>query len=114
ADGTVRLWEAATGEELRRAGERLGLASALAYSPDGKVLAVVTDHGSVLSLREAVPFRELRRLQNPGSGWFTSCVFSPDGRTLVTGGNRLFNREWGGAVCLWDAATGQKLRQLKG
>src|SRR5262249_55685430 len=113
ADGTVRLWEASTGEELRRPGERLSLVSALACSPDGKVLAVVHNAGGVVSLRETASFKELRQLRNPSSGWFTSCVFLPDGKTLVTGGNR-FNRDWEGTLCVWDVATGKELRQLKG
>ncbi len=112
-DGTIRLWDATTGEELRRHRELPGLGSALAFAPDGKSLAAVSDGGMVFSLHEAASFRERWRVRNPGSGWFTSCVFLPDGRTVVTGGTR-FNREWDGTLCLWDVATGKELRQLKG
>src|SRR5262249_9512631 len=49
----------------------------------------------------------------PSSGWFTSCLFSPDGKTLGTAGTR-FNRDWDGTLCVWDVATGKEPRQWKG
>src|SRR5262249_27642548 len=93
-DGSVTLWEWASQREPRR----LRLASvpilALAFSPDGTVLAAGMPHAVVLwdlpgdRLRSTLP---------------AACplVFSPDGRTLATG------VEGGANACLWDWRTGQ-------
>ena len=39
ADGTIRLWDAATGRALATLHDRDGLPCALAFSPDGRTLA---------------------------------------------------------------------------
>jgi RNA polymerase sigma factor (sigma-70 family) len=114
-DATVRLWQAVTGNELCRLGGapfRDGT-NAVAVSPDGHLLAVATNGGTHIRLLESATGKELQRLTNPGSGWFTAVAFSPDGKTLLTGGNR-FRGGWWGTPCLWDVRTGKELRQFQG
>jgi RNA polymerase sigma factor (sigma-70 family) len=105
----VRVWEAATGKELRHfspfplmnwPGRRLGSGS---LSPDGKVLAV----GDMLNESDAIILCELatgRKLKGfGGKGQYEVVSFSPDGKTLGAIASRR------GRIELWDAATGQQL-----
>jgi RNA polymerase sigma factor (sigma-70 family) len=115
-DGTVRLWDAA-GKELHRIQGRAD--SNLAFSPDGKLLAVACDNpamyykmpNGVWSTASRVRFWETatgKELDGfPGEKVHTTFLtFSRDGKTLLTG-------DWGtGTVRLRDAATGKDLRSF--
>ncbi|MBC7318837.1 PD40 domain-containing protein [Candidatus Bipolaricaulota bacterium] len=47
-DGTIKLWNVATGEELRTLTGHTGYVYSVAFSPDGKILASGSDDGTVL------------------------------------------------------------------
>src|SRR5262245_55243981 len=69
-DQTVRLWDAATGRELRRFEEPHTSFHALAFAPDGKTLAAAAEQpgqggGCVVRLWDVATGRETRRL--PGN-----------------------------------------------
>src|SRR5207244_3712922 len=68
---------------------------ALAFSPDGKLLAV----GNVL--RDPATGQQLRQLEGMRGG-VQSLAFSPKGDILAAGGPT--------GILLWDPATGQVLR----
>ena len=92
-------------EGRARASSARSIALALAYSPDGRTLAVAGDDGQVV-LRDVGSGREVARLE--GHGDAVSCLaFSPDGRTLATGS---YDR----TVKLWDPATGRERATLSG
>jgi WD40 repeat protein len=120
ADGTVRLWDVATGDELRHWSEP-GRADALAFSPDGKVLAAgVNQYLSLLDVSTGAS----RRTELPDSPCGVSALqFAPDGKTLVWSNYREQvapdGRTLGWANCIgfvhwWDVATGQEVRRLDG
>jgi RNA polymerase sigma factor (sigma-70 family) len=117
-DLTVRVWDVATGKELRRIDGLSGAAQALTLSPDGKVLAAVTGDfskgPSAVRLYEVSTGKELRRL--PQEGVMTSVAFSPDGKVLAAGwgANGDLSGEPGGGVKVWEVATGQPLASLGG
>ena len=104
-DDTVRLWEAASGEELRVLEGHGDTVESVAFSPDGRTLASGSVDNTV-RLWEAASGRLLRALKGHGS-WVTSVAFSPDGRTIASG-------SYDKTVRLWEAASGRELRALEG
>jgi WD40 repeat protein len=96
----LRLWDPANGKErfLHFAGHQTGV-MAVAVSPDGKLTASA---GENIRLWETTTGKAVRTL--PGAA--VTLAFSPDGKTLVSGG--------GTSVRLWDVDTGKELRKLDG
>jgi WD40 repeat protein len=99
--GEVKVWELASGKEVRK----LPGHSCLAVSPDGRLLASASgDYEAKLwdlsNGRETVP-----RLAHEGN--VTCLAFVGDGKQLVCGDSR-------GALKVWDAATGQEQAALHG
>jgi WD domain, G-beta repeat len=104
-DGTVKLWDASTGEELRTLKGHSDSVRSVAFSPDGKRLATGS-HDGTAKLWDTSTGEELRTLKGHSSDIWP-VAFSPDGKRLATGSND-------GTVKLWDANTGQELLTLKG
>ena len=117
SDNSLRLWDAGTGQPLKRLrGFRNGIA-AVAFSPDGK-LALVASAGKVsnrtwtpggdydLRLWDLDRERELRVLEGH-RGDVLCLAFSSDGRLALSGGRDKIVR-------LWDVQTGQETQRLVG
>lgn len=76
-----------------------GLNRSLAFSPDGKMLAVGYE-ASTIGLWD-ITSGTLTQTLRGGRGWVLSLAYSPDGRALVSG--------WGdGSLHFYDALTGQE------
>ena len=122
-DQTVRLWDTATGKEIRRLVAPVAPPppgtqfsgygpDALAFGPDGKTIAAcgsdtaryyicVWDVATGLQLRKIVP-------ENKGKENRLFCLaFAPDGRTIAASG-------WATTAELWEVTTGTLLRRLEG
>jgi WD40 repeat protein len=87
----VVLWELTDPADPRRLGTPLtgntGQVTAVAFSPDGRILATAAGGGTVILWNVTDPARP-RRLSQPLTGhhdYASSIAFSPDGRTLATG-----------------------------
>jgi WD40 repeat protein len=84
ADGSVRLWDLATGAECGRFATSADWAGAVAFSPDGVLLCTGSHDGEVAQWDVA-----RRRLGGEGpwykQGRVTSITYSADGRRLAWG-----------------------------
>jgi WD40 repeat protein len=78
--------------------------SALAYSPDGKLLASAGWHDPAIRLWDVASGREVQQCSGADGGAHL-LAFSRDGKVLIGGGN--FR-----PIRLWDVATGKELRRL--
>jgi dipeptidyl aminopeptidase/acylaminoacyl peptidase len=108
--GTVRLWDADTGQELLALPGRTKEVYAVAFSPDGRRLASAGD--GTVRLWDADTGQELLAL--PGRTKVVSSIaFSPDGRRLaLSDGDELGLSA--GMLRIWDATTGEELLNLPG
>jgi WD40 repeat protein len=100
----IRLWDPATGKEVRLfAGHEAPVCSA-ALSPDGKTLASGGDDQTI-RLWDVATGRELRHWSLPEDAR-PLVAFSASGRLLASGGKD-------NSIVLWDVDTGKEIRQLK-
>jgi len=113
ADGTVRIWNPATGAPTGitfpdDTGLGGGVAG-VAFSPDGNLLATADADGTVRLWNPATRTAtgiSLPADTGPGGG-VEGVAFSPDGNLLATA-------DADGTVRLWDPATGQAVASLRG
>ena len=104
-DGTVRLWDAASGAPLATLTGHKGAVYSVGFSPDGAHLVSGSSDGT-LRLWDAASGALLATLTGH-KGRVFSVGFSPDGTRLVSG-------SYDGPLWLWDAASGAPLATLTG
>ena len=113
SDGTVRIWDWATGREVWRLVHG-GVVMIVTFSPDGKYL-VTTSKDEVVRVWETASYREVTRLQHLH---VAVAAFSPDGKYLATatGGVSTFYTEKelpeGPSTRVWEIATGQEVLRI--
>lgn len=80
--------------------------SALAFAPDGRILASGAQGDNVIRLWN-VDAASLERALEGHTGWIRSLAFSPDGSLLASGSTDQ-------SIIIWDVASGRQLRTLTG
>jgi WD domain, G-beta repeat len=102
-DGTVRLWAADSGRELRILPSHEGEVKAVVFSPDGKWIASA-GADKLIRLSETTSGK-IQRVFRGHVDCIEALAFTPDGATLISAGQDE-------AIILWDAHTGQMTQRL--
>jgi WD40 repeat protein len=108
--GQLAVWRMPDGAPLRSfetEQRSIAVGTGFAVSPDGLSAALGTADGGVrvVDLRNG---RELWRAKSTNT-FLCSAAFSPDGKTLATGGGFISS-----GIHLWDAANGAEIGQFTG
>jgi WD40 repeat protein len=106
----VQVWDAATGKAGLRFAPPKGHVYRLAFSPNGTLLATTGGEGWGNNAKGWLVLWDLqtgtnRRTLTTPTGLLSTLAFTPDGRSVITGGD---------AIRVWELATGQERRALKG
>ncbi|NCR45853.1 MAG: protein kinase [Microcystis aeruginosa G13-01] len=101
-DNTIKIWEVATGKELRTLTGHSEIVFSVAYSPDGRYLASGSRDNTIKIWEVATG--KVRTITGH-SGWVFSVAYSPDGRYLASGSADK-------TIKIWEVATGKQLRTL--
>ena len=108
---TIKLWETATGRELRdlsTGGQNsVGMAPVVAFSPDSRLLAAAGGNNSV-KIWEVTTGREVQTLSGAQASFMSAfgvsfIAFSADSKKLVTISD---------AIKVWDVASWRELKTL--
>jgi WD40 repeat protein len=103
-DGTIRMWDGVTGQELLRLNAVGSSPLSVAFSPDGNRLATASN-GQV-NVFDAITGQQTLSL--PEFGTFYGVAFSPDGKRLaaamaiLSDGKHRSLKECNGTVWVWD------------
>ena len=104
-DGTVRIWDAATGQARATLKGHTLAVTAVAVAPDGSWLASGGGDRRVRIWDAATG--QARTTLKGHAGPVEAVAVAPDGSWLASG-------SWDGTVRIWDVATGQARATLKG
>jgi WD40 repeat protein len=112
-DGAAVIWDVRSGKLLRRFPGHYNEPTCLAWSPDGQTLASgdgttggLDSHEAQIRLWDVAGGRLLRQFTGHLHG-VRRLAFSPDGKVLASAGGDARAR-------VWDAATGERLAQIRG
>src|SRR5262249_5826273 len=121
-DHTLRVWDPAAGRSRLAIPAHAGLVLAAAFGPDGKTLATAADDktvklwsvdkapadvGILVGFAWPAPLVRERATLTGHTGGVSCLAFSPDGKTLATGGY-----DW--AIKLWDVRRRKLISTLNG
>src|ERR1019366_354564 len=104
-NGTVRVWDVATGQQRSALSGHTGWVNAVAVAPDGSWLATSGDDDGTVEVWDVATGQQRAALTGHTRG-VSAVAVAPDGSWLATGDN--------GTVEVWDVATGQQRAALTG
>jgi WD40 repeat protein len=102
-DGTMKVWEVATGRLIHTLEGHRGQVAAIAFSRDGSRILSASHEG--LKLWDASSGQYIRGFERKLTT-FTAVAFSPDGTSILSG-----DRD--GVARMWDIATGQVIQTFQ-
>lgn len=105
ADGTTRIWDAASGDEISKL--ETGWAFCVAWSADGKQVVVGNDTG-LIDIRDSATGESVSRLQvKSDMSSIISLSWSPVGTLIAVG-------VWDGHIFLWDVLSRAQRKEILG
>ncbi|MCP4536361.1 MAG: hypothetical protein GY832_04370 [Chloroflexi bacterium] len=104
-DGSIKLWEVSTGNEIFTPPGFPSDTTTATFSPDGTLLAIGLESGTV-RLWDVVTMQELEVFSGH-SDYVTVIEFSPDGNLIISGSKDETAK-------LWDISTGYEIHTLDG
>ncbi|BAY65252.1 protein kinase [Calothrix brevissima NIES-22] len=104
-DNTIKLWNLATGEQIRTFSGHSDTVNSVAFSPNGNTLASGS-WDKTIKLWNLATGEQIRTLK-VHSNTVISVAFSPDGNTLASGSSDK-------TIKLWNLATGEQIRTFSG
>lgn len=104
-DRTIKLWDAATGEELRTLFGHQNYVIRVSFSPDGSMLASFANDRTI-RLWDVETGGTLHVIGDNNQGW-SQLAFSPDGRLIAYGAPH-------NSIKLWDVESRQVVKTLRG
>ena len=118
-NSSVRIWDPATGRELRTLGPLGNAAVSFSFSPDGSLLAA-GDYNGGLKIWETGAWKELVSLTGTTSG-SVSAIVGPDGDLVVESTSVAFSPDghWLAAtrdrsIDVWAVPGGNRTKQIGG
>jgi WD40 repeat protein/tRNA A-37 threonylcarbamoyl transferase component Bud32 len=104
-DKTIKVWNLATGKEIRTLKGHSRWVWTVAFSPDGQTLASGSDDKTIKVWNSATG-KEIYTLKGHSEG-VAAVAYSPDGKILASGSLDKM-------IKLWNLATGKEIRTFKG
>ncbi|KAI9770023.1 MAG: hypothetical protein M1840_003735 [Geoglossum simile] len=104
-DGTIRVWDAATGAAVQTLKGHTGWISTVVFSPDSKLVTSASSDETV-QVWDAATGAVIQTLKGHTSS-VRIIVFSPDGKLVASASDDR-------TVRVWDAATGAVVQTFKG
>ncbi len=102
-DGAVKIWDAATGRELRTAGSHVGYVSRVKFSPDSRFLASCGQDKKI-QIWKTEEWSLLATLDGHDA-WVKSLSFSPDSRMLASAGEE-------SEIIIWNTENWRKVKTI--
>ncbi len=104
-DGSLKIWEAASGRELHTLRGDHGSVRCVVFSPDGKQLAAGSNDGTIQVLEDLEDLKRVRAFAADGTA-IMALAWSPDGRLLASGGID-------GTIKIWNVSDRRAILNLR-
>jgi len=105
-DNTIKLWDIASGNEIKSFEGHNSMVTSVNFSPDGK-FALSASNDYTLKLWDITSGIEIKTFKGPGYSFLTTTCFSPDGKYAISG-------SFDNILVLWDIESGNEIKSFKG